>query len=88
MEAPPPGSEQMRAALNDFLLQRKQSTQLFKLLSLLNPANLRAGALAGKGDFFVFPSLPCVCVCGVRVSVHPLSSFTLPLSAPAPSHEW
>ena len=47
-DAGPPGSEQLRSALMDFLETRKASAQLPKLLALLNPIHLRAGALAGK----------------------------------------
>ena len=48
IEAPPPGAEQLHSALRDFLAQRKSPAHLSKLLALLNPINLRAGALAGK----------------------------------------
>jgi hypothetical protein len=34
----------MRAALSDYLLQRKQSGLLPRLLALLNPVHLKAGA--------------------------------------------
>jgi len=47
VEAPPAGSEQLRSALSDFLVKRKApGGKLNALLSLLNPINLRAGALA------------------------------------------
>ena len=48
IEAPPPGAEQLHSALRDFLAQRKSPAHLSKLLALLNPIHLRAGALAGK----------------------------------------
>ena len=48
-EAPPTGSEQVESALRDFLASKKQSmTHLPRLLSLLDPLNLRAGAIKGK----------------------------------------
>lgn len=43
-EAPPPGSEQLRLALNDFLASRGQNELVFRLLALLNPDNLAVGA--------------------------------------------
>jgi transcription initiation factor TFIIF subunit beta len=48
VEAPPPGSEQLRSALHDFLHPRKLTSKLPSLLALLNPITLRRGALRGR----------------------------------------
>ena len=71
----------MRAVLNDFLQSRKQTAHLDKLLSLLNPAHLRAGAIAGKEAeglfsfiYWCFSNLPPPAI----LSCHSLSSSRMP----------